>query len=506
MARHDPQTATENAEHGDVAPFDDGVDESALLDMISGIESRLGDLRAAQQHAAPPPPAPARPHANAQDIADPSEIRERARLLDQRERDLSSREQVLVAQTERIDEECKLLEQARSQIATQREAQRQRAEELARERVALDERAKKIAAQSESGESDRAELESELQKLADARVRSEARERELNERATALDTRATKLDAQNTELVTLRERLAEQQSSLEAEAEQYAQLQVEMAALFERLSEAEQAAGAHARAGDASTPELEENWRSLENECTRLKRELSTTRKALREVEESSKTRAKSDDPAPKRAPSVERPPRAVWVFTASWLIGAALLALGVMVALTSASPAPAAILLGPAFTVSLMCAAYVARKLLSPAVIALSLAAATFGLWAPAWVEGLRETLNLWQLSLDPLPQSTHHLVPLAVAAATCSLAMTWALYLTTNSMKVLGAMLLATILIVPILLAPVAEPVPTVIAALVWHAMTAGALTRWALEIVKPATSVVTSPPPLAQRPAVF
>jgi len=512
MPRHDPQPAQGIPNDAGVAHFDDGVDEGALLDMISGIESRLGELRATQQ-VAPRAPAPAAAPQGPASAPEPGDLRERARRLDQRERDLSSREQVLVAQTERIDEECKLLEQARAQIAAQRDAVRHRTEELARERVALDERAKDLdardavlTAQRESAESAGAGLDAERSKLARAQEEFAARDRDLGERAASLDLRAAALDAQSAELVALRERLAEQQASLETEAEQYAQLQVEMAALFERLSEAERAAGAHARAGDASSPELEQNWRSLENECTRLKRELSTTRKALREVEQSTKTRSKTEDPPPKRAPAIERPTRAAWVFTASWLISAALLALGVLVAMTSASAAPAAILLGPAFTVSLICAAYVARRLLSPAVIALSLAAATFGLWAPAWVEGLRETLLIWQLPLDPLPASTHRLVPLAIAAATCSLAMTWALYLTTNSAKVLGALLLATCLIVPILLAPVGEPVPTIIAAVLWHAMTAGALTRWALAASKPPAPAASAPPTIGQRPAIF
>ncbi len=511
MPRHDTKPNIEPDANPGATGFDDGVDESALLDLISGIESRLGDLKATQHLAATHAPHDVPDDTPPAEISEPADIRERVRRLGDRERDLSSREQVLVAQTERIDEECKLLEQARAQIAAQRDTQRQRAEDLARDRDTLDERAKdlesrekSLAEQREVTQATSAYAEAERAKIAQAQSELATREKDAAERTMSLDERAATLDAQGAELVALRERLAEQQSGLESEAKQYAQLQVEMAALFERLSEAEQAASAHARSGDA-TPELDEHWRSLESECTRLKRELSTTRKTLREVEQDSKSRAKAGDPPPKRTPAIERTPHAVWVFTASWLISAALLALGVLVALTSASPAPAAILLGPAFTVSLVCAAYVARKLLSPAVIALALVAATFGLWAPAWVEGLRETLYLWNLPLEPLPQITHHLVPLAVAAAACSLAMTWALYLTTNSAKVLGALLLATLAIVPILLAPIGEPIPTVIAALVWHAMTAGALTRWALGAAQPDANATPPPPPLSHRPGL-
>ena len=131
-----------------IEAFDDGVDERALLDMISGIESRLGDLRDATL-AIPAPEE--REGASADDriiesVQTPEHAASQARReeLDRRERDIAEREQLLLAQTQRIDHEVQQLEQARRLLTEQNEAHRERGESIKAARLEIERRAAEL--------------------------------------------------------------------------------------------------------------------------------------------------------------------------------------------------------------------------------------------------------------------------------------------------------------------------------------------------------------------------
>ncbi len=438
--------------------FDDGMDEGALLDMISGIESRLGDLRDAtlalpELDAPPPPPSQDRIIETVQSPEHAASLTRREEL-DRRERDISEREQLLVAQTERIDHECRQLEQARVLLTEQKEAYAQRS-------IAI----------------------------------REARE--------DLERRAAELARREAELERLRVVLTQQQDDMERDSEQYAQLQGDMAALFERLSEAEAHAIQNATSTDGS-PELESRWRSLEQECTRLKRELSTTRKTLRDTE--SQKKDASFDPAPMRI-AVTRRGRASGVLCAGWLVGAALLAMGAMLGLLAGMPGAGVSLLGGVFAAYFVAASHVAKRLVTPSTIAFAILASTFGLWIPIWTEGITEALALWNVPLSFVPSVLHATTPQAIAILTSGLVMAWAIFLVTSSAANFGAAFMATLVATPIALVPLG-PVPLVIAAVLWNAIIATALTRWALNAVDEESSAPPTLPPLGnvpRRPAV-
>jgi len=435
--------------------FDDGIDESGLLDMISGIESRLGDLRdatlAIPEHEEPPPTAdrivetvPGADHASS--MARQSE-------LDRRERDISEREQLLLAQTERIDHECGQLEQARVLLTEQQETYSQRAEAI---------------------KDARADIERRTHELEPSQAKIEAGEIQLAERAQALDLREAEVER-------LREALTEQQSQMEQDAEQYAQLQGEISSLFERLSEAE----AHAIKGATSTeanPEIERRWRDLEGECTRLKRELSTTRKTLRETE--SRQNEPSTDPAPE-AQKVSHRARASAILTAGWLVGGALLGLAILLVVVVGTPTVGVTLLGGVFAAYFVSASHVAKRLVTPSTIAFTLLAATFGLWIPIWTNGITEALALWEVPLSYVPPMLHTAAPLAIAILSSGLVMAWALYLVTSSASNFGAAFVASLVAATITLIPVGDA-PLIIAAILWNAVVAASLSRWALNAI--------------------
>ncbi len=466
--------------------FDDGVDETELLDMISGIESRLGDLRdatlALPEHDAPPP-APTSDRI-IETVPSPEHTASSARRdeLDRRERDISEREQLLLAQTERIDHECQQLEQARVLLTEQKETFRQRADAIKDARENLARRSAELH-----------KRESEFEDYSEAH----------GERESQLKAQADTLDARTAELDRLHAELTEQQRDMERDSEQYAQLQGDMASLFERLSEAEAHAIQNATSTEAN-PELESRWRSLEQECTRLKRELSTTRKTLRDTE--TLQNATSSDPAP--APvAISHRGRATGVLCAGWLVGAGVLALSVLLGTLAEMPSVAISLLGGVFAAYFVAASHVAKRLVTPSTIAFALLAATFGLWIPIWTEGIAEALTLWNVPLSYVPSVLHATTPQALAILTSGLVMAWALYLVTSSATNFGAALMGALVATPIALIPI-EPIPLIVGAILWNAIIAAALTRWALNSIDEQATAAAPLPSLAsvaRRPGV-
>ncbi|MFI4896290.1 MAG: hypothetical protein ACIARR_00520 [Phycisphaerales bacterium JB059] len=460
------------------ASFDDGMDENALLDMISGIESRLGDLRDATlampeiepTHATD---AGAEPGASADHPTDEPRLRE----LERREREIAERERLVHEQSQRIDHECHQLEQARVMLTDQREAAKVRTEAIREARADLERRAQ--------------DLDRRAQEL-------DARDRSLAETAAAIEARGVSLDEREAELDRMRDVLMEQQRDMERDSEQYAQLQGDMAALFERLSEAEAHAMKSASTTDAN-PELESRWRELEQECTRLKRELSTTRKTLRETE--SKQRSEITDPAP--APVViSQRGRDSAVLAAGWLIGGAVLALATLLGIVGEMPQVGVSLLGGVFAAYFVAASHVAKRLVTPSTIAFALLAATFGLWIPIWTEGIGEALRLWDVPLSYLPLPLHATAPLAIAVLTSGFVMAWAIYLVTSSGANFGAACMATLVATSIALVPI-QPAPLIIAAVLWNAILAAALTRWALNASDEDTPGLLTAPSLGSVP---
>lgn len=461
--------------------FDDGVDESALLDMISGIESRLGDLRDATLSI----PAHDEPQASEsgdriiETVQNPEHGVSQARReeLDRRERDVAEREQLLLAQTERIDHEVHQLEQARKLLTEQNETHRERTESAKAARGDIDRRTEEL--DRRAGELD--QREAQIKGLEDE-----------------IESKSNALDAQKAELDELRDALTQQQQDMERDSEQYAQLQGDMAALFERLSEAEAHAIQNATSTDAS-PELESRWRSLEQECTRLKRELSTTRKTLRETE--SRQKAEIADPAP--APlAISHRGRARAVLAAGWLVGGAILALATLLGMLAEMPTVGVSLLGGVFAAYFVTASQVAKRLVTPSTIAFTLLAATFGLWIPIWTDGLREALMLWDVPLSFLPVPLHATAPQAIAILTSGMVMAMAIYLVTSSGANFGAAFTATLVATPIAMIPI-EPVPLVVAAILWNAIIAAALTRWALNSTDEDLPGIAAAPSLANVP---
>ncbi len=468
--------------------FDDGMDEGALLDMISGIESRLGDLRDAtlslpEHDAPPPPPSQDRIIETVQSPEHGASLARREEL-DRRERDISEREQLLLAQTERIDHECRQLEQARVLLTEQKETYAQRGLAIREAREDLDRRA-----------ADLDKREAELSGRASA---FEAQSGSVLATQSELDERASLLDAREGELEQLRVALTQQQEEMERDSEQYAQLQGDMAGLFERLSEAEAHAIKNATSTEAN-PELESRWRSLEQECTRLKRELSTTRKTLRETETQKKSI--TSDPAPMRI-ALSRRGRASGVLCAGWCVAAAVLAMGALLGLLAGMPGAGVSLLGGVFAAYFVASSHVAKRLVTPSTIAFAILASTFGLWIPIWTEGITEALALWDVPLSFVPSVLHSTTPQAIAILTSGLVMAWAIFLVTSSATNFGAAFTATLVATPIALVPLG-PVPLVIAAILWNAIIAAALTRWALNAIDEETSALPTLPPLGNVP---
>jgi hypothetical protein len=419
----------------------DGVDttEDDLLEMITSLEARLGDVRELQQER--------------EGIED--ELAALREELESREAEIEQREQMLSDTSSEIQSEKDALRAERDALlAQQQELEAKRAELEAKEADA----GQRVAAVDEM----QARLEA-----AEAALRAERQRRAAE---------AEQFRREQQELA-LRER------ELAAHAAEKGQGSPEIATLAAQLAEAQQlatrrAGEAEERAAEAEkrTLQLEARCRELADQCEVVRKELKGSREQVRRVETELPQRIVKQQLASQRA---EQARRTVAV-ACTWL-AAASCAGAASVAALNADPRQAGLLLGLTFAAFFFGSHALAGRLFDAPAIVIGAIGASFGWWFPMWGQAVAQALATWSLPVESLPLAVQAELPLAASVTTALLAVTVGIFALTWSGALLFQVGAVSVLAGALALLPDDSGFALGAAAVLWLTVTGTGLTRW-------------------------
>lgn len=420
----------------------DGVDttEDDLLEMITSLEARLGDVRELHQER--------------RDIE--LELEDLRAELESREAEIEEREQLLSESSSELNSERTRIQAERDALlAQQRDLEAKRTELEARESTATE----RVAAVDEM----QARLEA-----AEAALRAERQRRQ---------TEAENFRREQEELAARERELAEKVAAQGNDSP-------EIAALAAQLAEAQQIANQRAheaeqRATEAEqrTIQLETRCRELADQCDVVRKELRGSREEVRRVEQELPKRIVKQQLASRKA---EQTRRGIAV-SCTWLC-ATVTAGAAAVASVNADPAQAALLLGLTFAAFFFGAHAVAGRLFDAPAIVIGLIGASFGWWFPMWTSAVTQALATWSLPVDGLPPAVVVELPLAVSVATALLTITVGIFALTWSGTLLFQIGSVSLLAGGLALFPDSSGFALVAAAVIWTVVTGTGLTRWA------------------------
>jgi chemotaxis protein histidine kinase CheA len=433
--------------------------EDDLLDMISSLEARLGDVRELHQEQ--------------QDLEDE---------LDKLRADLEARQA-------EMEEREQLLSESSIEIRSEREAVETQRRQLSEQQAAMERR--------------RAELE--------------AKEREITDRFSNVDEMQAKLEAAESALRAEREKrereaekfrleqaeLAQREAELAAHARAQGRSSPEIAELAAQLAEAQKLA--HQRAEEAEkrsseaqrrTLELEKRCKDLAGECEIVRKELHGSRQRVSEVERELPARIYRHQARVQRGDRVRRAIASMltWICVAVTLGAAAYSA-------TNGETLQVPILLGLAFAAYFFGSHGIAGKLFDPPVMVIGLIGTSFGWWFPLWLRAVEQALSTWSLPVQGLPASVAIQLPLGLGLATAGLTITVGLFALTWSGKLLVQVGFVSILAGGLAMFPDDSGFALGAAAIIWHAVTGSGLARWAARAAPPLPAAAT---PLVQTDA--
>ncbi|MBK7403958.1 MAG: hypothetical protein IPJ41_04835 [Phycisphaerales bacterium] len=420
----------------------DGVttSEDDLLDMISSLEARLGDVR--ELH---------REHQGLE-----SELDELRNELEARQCDLDEREQLLRESSTEVRSERRHIEEERREILAEQEA-------IERRRAELEAKEHEVAARFSSVDDMRAKLEA-----AEAALKAEREKRE--KEAEAFRREQAELAKREEELAAHAATAGDQSQEIKDLAAQLAEAhKIAMA----RTLEAEKRAGeANQRALD-----MERRCRELAGECDVVRRELQGSREQVRKLELELPKRIYQHQTRLERGDRVRR-----GIATgATWICVAFTMAAAGMFGFQGAA-AQAALMLGLAFAAYFYGSQAIAGRLLDPPAIVIGLIGATFGLWFPMWTNAVTQALTTWSLPTGGLPDAVASQLPLAVSVATAGLTMTVGVFALTWSGGLLFQVGAVSLLAGGLAMFPDTSGFALGAAALLWSAVTGAGLARWA------------------------
>lgn len=427
--------------------------EDDLLDMITSLEARLGDVRELHQEQ--------------QDLE--VELDDLHADLDARAAELEQREQILNESSTEVHSE-------RVEVETERRALADQQAEMQRRREELD------ATERETGDrlSHVDEMQAKLE-AAEAALRTERKRRE----AEAETFRREQED------------LARRESELAAHAAEQGKDSPEITALAAQLAEAQKlatqrASEAETRAAEAQkqTLELEHRCKELAGECGIVRKALQGSREQIQRVEQELPQRIYKQQLRDQRTVVAQRT-----VITAmTWLcvavtMGAAGLA-GINGALGEAT-----VMLGLAFAAFFFGSQTIAGRLFDAPAIAIGLIGASFGWWFPMWSAAVVQALETWSIPTGALPASFVAQLPIGIAVATAGLTLTVGLFALTWSGKLLFQVGFVSLLAGGMAMFPDSSGFAMSAAAVIWIAVTGAGLTRWAVRTAasaQPATPI--------------
>ncbi|VAX41775.1 hypothetical protein MNBD_PLANCTO03-820 [hydrothermal vent metagenome] len=433
--------------------------EDDLLDMITSLEARLGDVRELHQEQ--------------QSLE--VELDDLHADLDARAAELEQREQILnESSTEMHSERAAVEAERRALTDQQAEVQRRRDELEAKER--------------EAGE--------RLHNVDEMQAKLEAAE-------AALRTERKRREAEAETFRREQEDLVRREAELAAHAAEQGKDTPEITALAAQLAEAQKlatqrAADAEKRAAEAQqrTLELESRCKDLAGECGLVRKALQGSREQIQRVEQELPQRIYKQQLREQRTLVAQRTvvTAMTWICVAVTM-GAAGLA-GVNGAIGEAS-----LMLGFAFAAFFFGSQAIAGRLFDAPAIAIGLIGASFGWWFPMWSAAVAQALETWAIPTGPLPAAIIAQLPIGVAVATAGLTLSIGLFALTWSGKLLVQVGFVSVLAGGLALFPDDSGFAISAAAVIWIAVTGAGLTRWAVRVASKAAPVTTAVPQVSQ-----
>ena len=417
--------------------------EDDLLEMITSLEARLGDVREL--------------HREQQSLED--ELDDLHADLDARAAELDEREQLLGESSTEIASEREAIESARATLAAQQaEIERRRAELEAKEREVSD----RIGSVDEM----QAKLEA-----AEAALRAER------------ETRQAEAEAFRRE----HEELAKRETDLAAKAAEHGGQSPEIAELAAQLAEAqkfanEPASEAEKRANEAHrrTLELESRCKELAGECDIVRKELKGSREEVKRVEHELPQRLVKQQLKARRTETVQH----TIVTALTWLCVAVTMGAAGLTGINGAT-GEAVLMLGFAFAAFFFGSQTIAGRLFDAPTIVIGLIGGSFGWWFPMWTDAVVQAMATWSLPTGSLPASVVAELPLAVAVATAALTLTVGIFALTWSGSLLFLSGFVSLLSGGLALLPDRSGFALGAAAVLWIAVTGTGLARWASRI---------------------
>lgn len=324
-------------------------------------------------------------------------------------------------------------------------------------------------------------IEGRLDEVRRIHERQEAERAALEQREAEAAERERQLAERAKRIAELTRELEERRAALDAERQTaVTELEAARADLASaRARAAETAADGQAAPGEAERAEA--RCTELEEECERLRNRIEEMR------DDPYRQQAEREEVRSRRAARQVRWSAAMrsCALALIWMSLAALVAHAGWIGLTYSSPEQAAMSLGLGFAAVFFGAMTVARRLLDPPALAIGALGATFGIWFPEWVGAIELAIQTWSLPLGGLPEAVIPMIPVSFAVATTALAMAVALFALTGSGTVLLLAAFGAVACALLAIMPDRSGVTVFGAAVLWNALIATGLTRWAVGV---------------------
>ncbi len=426
--------------------------EDDLLEMITSLEARLGDVRELHQEQ--------------QDLE--GELDDLHADLDARAAELEQREQILGESSTEVHSERAAVEAERRALAEQQaEMQRRRAELEAKEREAS-ERLHHVE-----------EMQAKLE-AAEAALRTERKRREAEAEAFRHE----------------QEDLARRESELAAHAQEQGKESPEITELAAQLAEAQKiatqrAADAEKRAAEAQqrTLELEHRCKDLAGECGIVRKALQGSREQIQRVEQDLPQRIYKQQLRAQRTIGAQRN-----IITAmTWLCVAITMGAAGLASVNGVFGA-ALVMLGFAYAAFFFGSQTLAGRLFDAPAIAIGLIGASFGWWFPMWSSAVAQAIETWAIPTGALHASIVAQLPISVAVATAGLTLTVGLFALTWSGTLLFQVGFVSLLAGGLAMFPSDSGFALNAAAVIWIAVTGAGLTRWAVRTASGGSVITT------------
>lgn len=432
----------------------DATSEDDLLDMISSLEERLGDVRELHQER--------------QDLED--ELEQMRADLEARESEVEQREQLLRDSSTEIVAE-------KDAVQSERDRVRQEMEAVERRRAELEAKEREVGEQFAGVDQMRAQLEA-----AEAALRAERERREAEAEAFRRE----------------QQELAKREQELASEVEEKGGGSPEIAALAAQLAEAQKLANQRAEEAEKRAAEALERTQQLESRCRDLAGECNVVRK---ELEGSRAEVRRAEVEIPKQIiqrqlqrRNVDRLRRSI-VTCATWLAVAIIMG-AAMFSNTAGAFGDTVLMLGFAFAAYFFGSHAIAGRLFDPPAIAIGVIGGSFGWWYPLWHGAVEQAMVTWSLPTAGLGEAVAAQLPVALALMTACLAITVGAFALTWSGTLLFQMGFVSVLVGGLAMFPDGTGFALGAAAVAWHAVTGTGLTRWASRVAPQPPTITHGP----------